>query len=72
MHACMHAKGLGMGFADAVQPKIRLYCDSEGKFKGDCLLSFVHEASVETAIRYFDNYAVTDTHTIRASTGFRV
>ncbi|OEH77674.1 RNA recognition motif-containing protein [Cyclospora cayetanensis] len=51
---------------ETLQPKIRLYTDEAGLFKGDCLISFAHEASVETAIRYFDQYAVDEAHTIQA------
>ncbi|KAL8443025.1 hypothetical protein Emed_007019 [Eimeria media] len=52
--------------AEKLQPKIRLYKDEEGRFKGDCVVGFVHDASVETAIKYFDDYKLTDSHTIKA------
>lgn len=37
-----------------VRPKVRLYTDETGGCKGDALISFVHESSVEIAIKYFD------------------
>ncbi|KAL8427996.1 hypothetical protein Efla_007871 [Eimeria flavescens] len=51
--------------ADTLQPKIRLYVDEAGRPKGDGLVAFVHEASVDTAIKYFNDYAVSDSHTIK-------
>ncbi|PHJ17535.1 rna recognition motif-containing protein [Cystoisospora suis] len=39
---------------ETLRPKIRLYTDETGGCKGDALVSFVHESSVEIAIKYFD------------------
>ncbi|PFH37017.1 RNA recognition motif-containing protein [Besnoitia besnoiti] len=39
---------------ETLRPKIRVYTDETGRCKGDALISFVHENSVEIAIKYFD------------------
>lgn len=45
---------------DTLQPKIRVYADDAGRCKGDALISFVHENSVDIAIKYFDGFAFRD------------
>lgn len=54
-----------VGFA--VLPKIKLYTDEKGTFKGDALVCFAHEASVDVALRFYDGYQVDEEHILRVS-----
>lgn len=45
----------GLILEDAAgEPKIKLYCDENGHFKGEALIVYLQEASVELACRLFD------------------
>ncbi|KFH07949.1 RNA recognition motif-containing protein [Toxoplasma gondii VAND] len=45
---------------ETLRPKIRVYTDDTGRCKGDALISFVHENSVDIAIKYFDGFSFRD------------